>query len=75
MVNTTTTACPAYQTTARNISYPTCKYRLPCGLCEITHQYCFPNGWKVTCNINEDDFKIDWNEYIAKFTKEVDCNA
>ena len=50
---------------------PTCKYRLPCGMCELNRQYCMPIGYKLTCDVNKDDFEINWGEHTTK----VDCNA
>lgn len=42
------------------LHYDYCPYRLPCGLCQITHQHCFPNGWQVTCNTDKNEWKMEW---------------
>ena len=30
-----------------------------------------PIGYKLTCDVNKDDFEINWGEHTTK----VDCNA
>lgn len=67
----TYTATTPYSVHSNKFAYPHCKYRLPCGMCELKRQYCMPIGYKLTCDVNKDELKSDWGEHTTK----VDCNA